>query len=262
MQAIIRSIRFNLTVSGYLRVLVKVMVITAALPTTVSMNTSKFQQLGLDVGDTVLLSKDWDHILKMIEPSDLPDRNPYRLPKECPHCGNDLEEEVGTIRTLVCCVHCKSSKSTVIDTEGDVLKSPPSDSVVVFPVNTVGTPGKGMALHMKNNYPSTTKQYLRKCRMMQIAVGPMLVVLERGMRVAVFPTKYHWSGESDLRLIRKSANRLRHYLDECGLTECHLPRVGCGQRTGMLDYHTQVKPVLEEVFANSDIRVYVYDWVH
>lgn len=262
MRGIIKSIRFNLTASGYLRVLVKVMLITTPLVITVSMNTFKFQQLGLDVGDTVELSKDWDHILKLVDPSELPDRNPYRLPKDCPHCGNPLEEDVGVVRTLVRCVHCSAPRSAVIDVEGDVLKDPPKDSVIAFPVNTVGITGKGMALHMKNSYPSTTKQYLRKCRVSQIAVGPMLVVLERDMRVAAFPTKYHWSGESDLRLIRKSANRLRHYLDENGLTECHLPRVGCGERTGMLDYHLQVKPILEEVFANSDIRVHVYNWTH
>lgn len=70
--------------------------------------------------------------------------------------------------------------------------------------------------------------------------------------ILTFPTKTHWSEDSDRNLIQRSAYRLIQLVDLYGWKSVVLPRPGCG--LGNLSWEGQVKPLLEPLL---DHRFYV-----
>lgn len=259
MRATIQSIRFNVTQAGVVRAVVSALSEKKDVLHTFYLNTPFYQVLGIDEGDVVKLDRD-ERITVVLEQNGLIDRCPPLLPTECPCCEGVLESILMGTKHQLLCLDCKGRSAVINDIDGSMLKLAPKGSVVVIPVNTVGVTGRGMALYMRTVYKEAFARYMRQCRRGRIDVGPMDVVEDGGFEVALFPTKYDWRDGSSIALIRRSAERLRNYLDTEKITEVHMPRVGCGTYTGQLDYVEEVRPILDEVFANSGIQVNVYDW--
>lgn len=259
MHATIQSIRFNTTAAGVVRAVVTLS-IGADQVRVFHLNTYRFMKLGLDEGDVVELDRAQESIVRIHERGEMEDRVAAPLPTECPCCDGDLDVVATDVRHQLVCLDCKGRSAMINDVEGSMLKLAPKGSVVIIPVNTVGVHGRGMALYMRQMYKHALSRFVRVCSTGRINVGPMEVVEDGGFHIALFPTKYDWRNKSCPLLIRRSAERLRHYLDERRITECHLPRVGCGRGTGGLSYPFEVRPILDEVFANSGIQVNVYDW--
>lgn len=259
MLATVQNIRFNVTASGILRAVLTLMSKTNEYH-TIYVNTYRYQQLALDERDVVDFDEKTWAIKSLVETSGMDDRAPPPLPAECPSCEGALEAEVHGCRTQAVCLDCRGRPAVINDITGSMLKLAPKGSVIAIPVNTVGVHGRGLALYMRTMYKTALGRYMRLCNSGKINTGDMEVVQEEAFMVALFPTKFFWKNPSDTRLIHRSAVRLRNYLDAHGITECHLPRVGCGEYTGGLDYLTDVRPILDEVFANSGIQVNVYDW--
>lgn len=259
MHATIQSIRFNITANGVVRAVVRLLTETEMIR-TFHLNTWRFMKLSMDEGDVVQLDRSQEAILRVHEESGGDDRTAMPLPTECPWCDGDLEVIATEVRHQLVCLDCKGRSAVINDIEGSMLKLAPKGSVVVIPVNTVGVHGRGLALYMRQVYKHALSRFVKVCRNGRINTGPIEVVEDSGFKIVLFPTKYDWRDGSCPMLVRRSAERLRHYLDEHGLTECHLPRVGCGRGTGGLDYLKDIRPALDEVFANSGIQVNVYDW--
>lgn len=259
MLATVQNIRFNVTASGILRAVVTLMN-KHNEHHTIYLNTYRYQQLALDERDVVDFDEKTWTVKDRVETNDMQDRVSPPLPSECPFCEGVLEAEVHGCRTQAVCLDCRGRSAVINDITGSMLQLAPKGSVIAIPVNTVGVHGKGMALYMRMTYKTALGRYMRLCNTGKINTGDMEVVQEEAFQVALFPTKFFWKNPSCPRLIHRSAVRLRNYLDAHGITECHLPRVGCGEHTGGLDYFADVRPILEEVFANSGIQVNVYDW--
>lgn len=147
----------------------------------------------------------------------------------------------------------------LIEVRGDLLSTLKNKPLLCVPVNTVGVAGKGLACWMRMRYPDAYNHYRKICRRGKMAVGEMTVVETKDGSLAMFPTKYHWSNPADAELIRQSAARLLDYMQSNGIDTAVMSRVGCGTRTGTLDWETEVKPVLLDVFSDDDVKVYVYD---
>lgn len=71
------------------------------------------------------------------------------------------------------------------------------------------------------------------------------------MRIITFPTKYHWREDSDLALIKVSAEQLLAICDQGGITRCYLPCPGC--ENGRLDWENQVRPLLDTILDDRFI---------
>lgn len=66
--------------------------------------------------------------------------------------------------------------------------------------------------------------------------------------IITFPTKHDWRNDSDLELIRKSAENLVRICDNRDIKRCYLTPVGCAN--GHLDWESQVKPVIAPILDN------------
>lgn len=74
--------------------------------------------------------------------------------------------------------------------------------------------------------------------------------------VICLPTKRDWRKPADLDLIRIEAGRLAMYADLTGWQTIALPRLGCGLKTGQLDWETQVRPLLSAILDSRFIVVH------
>lgn len=146
----------------------------------------------------------------------------------------------------------------LIEVRGDLLSTLKNKPLLCVPVNTVGVAGKGLACWMRMRYPEAYSHYRKVCRRGNMAVGDLTVVGTADGSLAMFPTKHYWGNPSDVELIRQSACRLLDYMRSNGINEAVMPRVGCGNRTGTLNWESEVKPVLLDVFSDDDVKVYVY----
>lgn len=139
-------------------------------------------------------------------------------------------------------------------------------SVICHCCNTIGKWGKGFVVSLATHYPEAKKayyQYLRcvgnehalgKCCI--ASVGKNLMVANVFGQERIYPTS-----DGQIPLIYQAL--------EDGLKTCktimqamnlpftiHMPRIGCGLAGGKWDI---VEDIINRVFSEADIQVYVYD---
>lgn len=149
----------------------------------------------------------------------------------------------------------------ILDIKGDLLKSAPKGSLIGIPVNTMGVAGRGLAKYMKLAWPEVYQQYCKDCRKGRIASGVLRVYDTEKFSFAMLPTKYGWSSPSEVSLIKVTIARLLQHMEKEFVAECHIPWIGCGEKTGTLDYWVDVRPVLNEVFGEDvEQLLRVYEW--
>lgn len=151
----------------------------------------------------------------------------------------------------------------IIEINGNMFNHAPMGALVGIPVNTVGVAGRGLALYMKQRFPEAKDQYVKACRKGKIDHGELVVCDVVSYKLAMLPTKYSWTNPSDPQLIDRTVQRLLNYMIENDIQEAHIPRIGCGIGTGMLDFQTDVKPILEHYFGKDEEQkeaLYIYHW--
>ncbi len=115
--------------------------------------------------------------------------------------------------------------------------------------------GAGCAKEAKELFPGIEYKLAELINTYGNVVGPIWKD-EAGRVIATFPVKHNWYEDADIELIRRSALQLKEVMDTFRIERVVIPRPGCGN--GGLDWETQVKPVLEEIW--TDDRFQVITW--
>jgi len=110
--------------------------------------------------------------------------------------------------------------------------------------------GAGVAKAFRDRFPGIDKNLAT--HILQCGNVPGNLGVYEGCLVLSFPTKYHWSDNSDLELIQQSAKLLREMVDNIGVTTVYLPRPGCAN--GHLNWD-DVKASIEPYFDDRFIIV-------
>lgn len=156
----------------------------------------------------------------------------------------------------------------VIEKTGDILAS--TAAALVNPVNTRGVMGKGLALQVKQTYPSVFTEYAAACKRGQVVVGKIHVVplpstpsspfasqsqsKTSGRWMVNFPTKDHWRGRSRIEWIEDGMEDLVAWIAESGVRSVALPKLGCAN--GKLRWD-EVKPVMMMALGKLDKEVQI-----
>jgi hypothetical protein len=104
--------------------------------------------------------------------------------------------------------------------------------------------GKGMALQAKQRYPKleyTLGKLIQKYGNHTFKLGNGLIS---------FPTKRHWREDSDIELIKRSAQELVSILKDDPAKRVLLTRPGCGN--GNLDWE-DVRPILQTILSYGQL---------
>lgn len=127
--------------------------------------------------------------------------------------------------------------------------------------------GRGVAVEAKERFPELPKYFGKAVQAQrelclskgfefgvyhsQIWLVPVKILQHAKYQYAVhFPTKIHWTEDSNLELIGRSAKQVKTVADHLGWTKIVLPAVGSG--LGRLPWD-QVQSVLEQYFDNRFI---------
>ncbi len=129
--------------------------------------------------------------------------------------------------------------------------------VLVCPVNLVGVMGNGLALYMKLRYPSLFPKYYNAIRNGELVNGMLrLTTVEDGRKILLFPTKHHFSEDSDPVLIEAGLRKLFNNYQRLGIGGLAFPRIGCGK--GNLDYEAVIKPLFDRYLSKMNIPVEIF----
>jgi len=103
---------------------------------------------------------------------------------------------------------------------------------IVNPVNCIGVMGKGLALQVKNAFPTAFETYKCACSRGEVKCGKMHVCVnnfnQHVCAIINFPTKSHWREPSRLEYVIEGLNDLVHIVRELNLKSIAIPKLGCG----------------------------------
>lgn len=141
---------------------------------------------------------------------------------------------------------------------GDVLDPRNGCQTIVAPVNTVGIMGNGLAKAFAIRFPDLKKAYQKACKEKVFEREYLFCYdLFDGRKALCFPTKYHWTEDSDLNLIQDALDSfVNGFSERNGITSLALPYIGCGK--GNLDWDTQVKSLVYDSLSDSPVRVSIF----
>jgi O-acetyl-ADP-ribose deacetylase (regulator of RNase III) len=99
---------------------------------------------------------------------------------------------------------------------------------LVNPVNCVGIMGAGLAKVFKSKYPSNFEKYKSACDANTLKVGTCLTTYENGKYIINFPTKIHYSEESEYSYISDGLDALIRHCNHYQIKSVAIPAIGCG----------------------------------
>lgn len=135
----------------------------------------------------------------------------------------------------------------------------PAQSTIIIPINTVGAMGKGVAGGFRKYFPDEYNRYHRACINGDITISTLRMVYPSNSQnnFLLFPTKMDWRDPSKLEWVRSNLIQLRCDYADMGITELWLPKLGCGDKTGQLDWKKDVRPIIMKYYVDIDIPVVV-----
>lgn len=138
-----------------------------------------------------------------------------------------------------------------VQMKADIFKS--KMQTIVVPVNMVGVMGNGLAFAFKRRFPGLLEAYARACRQGVLKREGLFVYEVSPVRkILCFPTKRHWSDDSELELIEAGLNKLAKNWRELGITSITIPAIGCGK--GNLKWE-DVHPLIIKILSDIELPV-------
>ena len=144
--------------------------------------------------------------------------------------------------------------------QGDLLTS--DCDIIAHGCNCFNTWGAGIARQMRIAHTEAFDADWATSRGDREKMGTFTTAISHGRRVFNLYTQYSYGNNTkhcDYQAIRSSLQAMREYLEVWGETESSkigLPKIGCGLAGGDWDI---VKGIIEDVFVNVDVYIYVLD---
>lgn len=105
-----------------------------------------------------------------------------------------------------------------------------------------GVMGAGVAKQAAEKYPELPRLLGESLQARGNVVSPLT------FRIYAFPVKHEWMDRADIRLIRKSARKLKQLAEEHPNIKYVTVRPGCGN--GRRDWETEIKPIMVQLPDN------------
>jgi hypothetical protein len=127
---------------------------------------------------------------------------------------------------------------------------------LVIPVNTVGTPGAGVALQFSREHPPLAAQYVQRCADGDFAGGGMFIAFQACRPVCFcLAVKEHWRQPSEYPWVDLALQNFRNALEYFGPIKVNMPAIGCGR--GGLDWARVSRMICERLSGvQAQIRVF------
>lgn len=145
-------------------------------------------------------------------------------------------------------------------TETDIFDVIPNEAAICVTTNGIvknngeAVMGAGIAKYVDNNWHIAKRlgTMIKMFGNRPLDLG-FINYNNKNLRLFSFPTKHNYKDQSDINLIKNSANLLVYMCSYLDITNCYIPCPGCG--CGGLDYESQVKPVLNDLLDDRFIVI-------
>lgn len=139
---------------------------------------------------------------------------------------------------------------------GDIFDS--KMQTLVNPVNMVGVMGAGLAKQFHDRYPGLFVCYDQACGNGRLRQRGLYLWKPEDFGVnwvLCFPTKNHWTEQSDLRLIERGLEVFRQGYQKSGITSIAFPALGCG--LGGLKWEVVEPLMMEHLDLPIEVEIYL-----
>ena len=118
--------------------------------------------------------------------------------------------------------------------------------------------GTGLAYKLSNKFPDIQKLFKKHTRNRKFGAGDIFVgkVGNEGpgiIYIATQPDMYH----AELSYLNKGLKRLKKLCADRDIKTVAMPKIGAG--LGKLDWHSEVKPLVESILSDSQTVFNVYE---
>lgn len=133
---------------------------------------------------------------------------------------------------------------------------------ILCPINVVGVMGKGLAKQFKERVPGLFDFYRGRYGTSPDDIERRLFQLEvfslsASKKVLLFPTKGDWRKPAIPLAIRANLITLVEHYETMGITSLGVPKLGCGEDTGQLDWDKEIGPMVRGCFDSVPLPVKV-----
>ena len=128
--------------------------------------------------------------------------------------------------------------------------------VLVNPVNTVGVMGSGIAFDFKRFFPDMFDRYQELCQQDRFNIGQLLLYKTPHKWILNFPEKGHYRANIRVEHIAGGLKKFVRTHSEQGITSASFPALG--QDDDSLDWHTDIRPMMEAYLNPLPILIYVH----
>lgn len=142
---------------------------------------------------------------------------------------------------------------------GDIFDNHYKAQALAHGCNCQGVMGAGIAIRFKTKYPAMFLEYRRRCRVSPrlFNLGDAFLWVEEGAPfVFNLGTQEYIGANATYPAVGKSLTSMRSQLFANSLTSVAIPKIGCG--IGGLNWE-RVKGLIEDVFRDTTLDIYVYD---
>ena len=140
--------------------------------------------------------------------------------------------------------------SYLSEIEGDLFIDSPSEAAFVHCISEDISLGKGIALQFRRKFNKISELKAQKVR-----TGGVAVIRLPNRIIYNLVTKKNAWDKPLLSDLKNSLITCRNFSLSDGIKILAMPRIGCG--LDGLNWEKQVKPMLEEVFENTNIKILV-----
>lgn len=114
--------------------------------------------------------------------------------------------------------------------------------------------GAGIAKQFRDRWPDLPGKFGKKVKIFNRPFAILHELSNGDIKWIInFPTKHHYSEDSNIHLIMSSAHNLVRLMDKESINKVLLTRPGCGR--GNLSWENQVKPVISEIFKDDRVTI-------
>jgi O-acetyl-ADP-ribose deacetylase (regulator of RNase III) len=138
---------------------------------------------------------------------------------------------------------------------GDLLEAPGLDAIA-HGCNCGGVMGAGIALPIKQRWPSMFTEYRRRCRTGEFDLGDVFAWRARDLVVFNLGTQKRHGSMAMLGPIETAITSMVAMAPGLGVRRIGVPRIGAG--LGKLSW-AAVRAVLEKVAATTEVELVIFD---
>lgn len=147
----------------------------------------------------------------------------------------------------------------IIHKGGDLFTT--TATIIAHQVNCQGKMGSGVALQVKQKYPTAFEEYLQKCQSNNTLLGYIQIIPQSDGHIICnmfAQDNYGYDGRqyTDTTALQDCFIKLKQYATEKNISVAIPYKIGCCR--GGADWDNEVYPIIEKLFSDESVNLEIW----